>query len=118
MRNNYGENDKSSRKNIPRMKRRAWRADRRRGRQELASLAVARDSIAGAGEERLGARVPARVSWRSRKVPDRPLGEQVLERLSRRVRLGMDHPGTAAARIGKVRRRRQRQPSRAPRRPG
>jgi len=70
-RNNYGENDKSSRKNIPRHKRRVNRANRHRDQQALSGARGAVD-IEGAAtaEENLLKVRPQR--WR--KWPDATLG--------------------------------------------
>jgi hypothetical protein len=81
-RNVYGENDKSSRKNIPRRKRAPHRANRRRAGQILETIEGAVDEVAEEGAEmRLSSRRPK--SWK--KVPDKPLGEIVQNRLERRV---------------------------------
>lgn len=100
-RNRYGENDKSSRKNIPRAKRRRLRAERHRTHQALAVAVGAIDDRGGTlAEDRL-ARAPQGTHWR--KAPDTPLGMQVAAALDRRVRLGISAPATAQARIAKVR---------------
>lgn len=84
-RNWYGENDKSSRKNIRLNKRAVNSANRRR---PSAGLAVLRGAVeperATAVAERLAGVRPH--SWR--KWPDAPLGRFVANRLERRVRLG------------------------------
>lgn len=81
-RNTYGENDKSSRKNIP-LNQRLWnRAQRRLAREAFAAGTV--------DEERIDA-VEARLkrkrlqAWR--KWPDQPLGEVVKAKLARRAAL-------------------------------
>ena len=75
-RNTYGENAKSSRKNLPKAKARPNRANRRATHQALAEAegAVASE-MADAAEQRLAAKRPK--TWR--KQADVPLGE-VLER--------------------------------------
>ncbi|WP_146229427.1 hypothetical protein [Nocardia neocaledoniensis] len=82
-RNCYGENDKSSRKNIPRRKRMRNRADRRR--EGLFAGAVGAVDLAAAErcEVELLAKGPAS-RWRKR--PDVPLGEVVEWKLQRRAR--------------------------------
>jgi hypothetical protein len=42
---------------------------------------------------------------RWQKVPDKPLGEVVEERIRRRVRMGIDDPQSADEKIGRIRRR-------------
>jgi hypothetical protein len=75
-RNAYGENDKSSRKNIPRARRRAHKANRHADRQQLLKARGPIDAeLAELAEDRLRARRPK--SWR--KAGDAPLG-QILER--------------------------------------
>ncbi|MEV0381937.1 hypothetical protein [Nonomuraea sp. NPDC050643] len=104
-RNDYGENDKSSRKNIPRSKRAPHRANRRRAHQVLEAAVGAVDRVAEeAAEERLLVRRPK--SWR--KWRDAPLGESVQYRLERRMRLGIEGAAQGAARIRRVRQRLQR----------
>jgi hypothetical protein len=74
-RNVYGENDKSSRKNIPLARRRVHNANRHADRQQLLEAAGPIDAErAEAAEDRLRSRRPK--SWR--KSPDASLG-QVLE---------------------------------------
>jgi hypothetical protein len=103
-RNDYGENDKSSRKNIRRNKRNPNRADRHREHQVLAIATGIRivPEVVEHAEMKLLARKLAR---RRRKYPDAPLGDFVEGRLRRRVRLGMDDPATAEARIERIRQR-------------
>ncbi|MEV0352839.1 hypothetical protein AB0H88_44390 [Nonomuraea sp. NPDC050680] len=104
-RNDYGANDKSSRKNIPLRKRAPHRANRRRTHQTLEAAAGAVDELAEeAAEERLLATRPK--SWK--KWRDAPLGEIIQVRLERRIRLGIEHESQAAARIQRVRQRLQR----------
>ena len=82
-RNLYGENDKSSRKNIPRGRRRAHRANRRRADEALrAAVGPADEVVADAAEQVVRAMRPAVF----RKSPDVPLGEVVEYRLRQRVR--------------------------------
>jgi hypothetical protein len=104
----YGEHDKSSRKNIRRKKRGASRADRRRARQVLTGAeGPVAGSAADAAELQLLRRRPRLRSDRWRKGSDTSLGEYVENRLRRRLRLGVDDPVTARARIERVRKRRE-----------
>jgi hypothetical protein len=101
-RNDYGENDKSSRKNIPRNKKAPHRANRRRAGLVLGAARGAVDEAAEAAvEERLLSKRPK--SWR--KSRDAPLGEMVRYRLSRRMELGFEDPERGALRIESIRRR-------------
>jgi hypothetical protein len=85
-RNVYGENSKSSRKNIRRGKQRTHQDERRSVRQSLATPKVT--------DEAAGDEAEARSAIRSRfarlkgfhKHPDRPLGEVVGDKLIRRAR--------------------------------
>ena len=107
-RNDYGENDKSSRKNIRRNKRVPHRADRHRARQDLSGAEGA--VVAGLAErvaERSAARSPKYARGYGFKSPDAPLAEYVVEGLERRVRLGIDDPARAEARIDRIRRTRR-----------
>ncbi|WP_457033889.1 hypothetical protein [Kitasatospora sp. P5_F3] len=88
-RNWYGENDKSSRKNIRLNKQAVNKSNRRRPRTALAVLrGAAEPELAALTGERL-ARTRPQV-WR--KCADTPLGEYVQGRLERRARLGMTTP--------------------------
>jgi hypothetical protein len=79
-RNSYGENDKASRKNIPRAKARVNRANRHQDRQTL-------DSAVGAPEDERDDAVEQALLGRRRKVwrkwADEPLGELLARRRSR-----------------------------------
>ncbi|MEU4768689.1 hypothetical protein AB0H12_36120 [Actinosynnema sp. NPDC023794] len=100
-RNTYGENDKSSRRNTPRSKRLAHRADRHHADQALrAALGRADEASADRAEQVARDRRPA---W-FRKHPDAPLGEVVADRLRERVQAGMDQQERAEARLARVRR--------------
>jgi hypothetical protein len=106
-RNDYGENDKSSRKSIRRNKRTPNRADRHREHQVLAGATGVRiDEVAERAEAKLLARKPMWMTKRWRKYRDAPLAAIVANRLRWRVRLGIDEPATAQARIERIRRRR------------
>lgn len=81
-RNWYGENDKSSRKAIPRNKRRVNRVNRHAAAGELTRALGAPDmEAAEAVESRVEGRRP--VSWR--KEADLPLGEVIEKRLAFRA---------------------------------
>jgi hypothetical protein len=84
-RNTYGENHKSSRKNISRSKQRSHQDERRSVRQVLSS-AQARIASEVADEAQSQALVKGRIKKLQgfRKSPDRPLGEVVERRLRRR----------------------------------
>jgi hypothetical protein len=85
-RNTYGENQKSSRKNIPRSKRLSHQDERRSVRQALIS---GQGAVAGeaADEAELKALRKGRIKKLTafRKSPDHPLGEVVKQRLRRRT---------------------------------
>jgi hypothetical protein len=103
-RNNYGENDKSSRKNIPRSRAMMHRANRHRTRQVLGDAKGAPDAAVEDGvEQRLLNRRPKK--WR--KWRDSPLSEIVEYKLRRRVRLGIDVPERAEKRIWRIRQQRR-----------
>ncbi|MGW8604468.1 hypothetical protein ACWGLB_36650 [Streptomyces sp. NPDC055893] len=101
-RNNYGENDKSSRKNIRRNKRFPNSANRRHAQTALAALLGSPDDVrADAVEERMNGRRPKR--WQ--KFPDAPLGAIVDGALRHRVKMGTAQAESAAARLRSVRSR-------------
>ncbi|WP_406299775.1 hypothetical protein OG948_31865 [Embleya sp. NBC_00888] len=101
-RNGYGENDKSSRRNIRRNKRAVHSANRRREHLVLTALTGVRDGTgADAVEEGLFAKRPK--SWR--KAPDEPLAEALIRGFERRVRTGIEDGTTAERRIHHIRRR-------------
>ncbi|MFE3194283.1 hypothetical protein ACFXHA_35120 [Nocardia sp. NPDC059240] len=85
-RNDYGENDKSSRKNIPRTKRILNRSDRHRDRGQLAAATGRVDPTAAEYAET--ALLGQHSKWdtaRWRKRPDVPLGVIVRRTLQRRA---------------------------------
>ncbi|MEE1782912.1 hypothetical protein PUR71_08280 [Streptomyces sp. SP17BM10] len=101
-RNNYGENDKSSRRNIRRNKRAANSANRRREHMALAAFAGA----AAAGEpgtDTIDRALHRHRPKRWKKSPDLPLGQDVIGLLECRVRKGIDTEERAQARIRRVR---------------
>jgi hypothetical protein len=103
-RNDYGENDKSSRKNIRRSRQRKHRAERHRVRQDLGQArGVPDEGHADDLEQRAKGRHTRARHWR--KYPDAPLGEIVIFRLRERVKRGNADPAQAEARIRRIRRR-------------
>ncbi|MFC5753535.1 hypothetical protein [Actinomadura rugatobispora] len=103
-RNLYGENHKSSRKNIPRNRRIRHRTERHRVRQTLGQArGVPDERHDDAVEQRLKEKRPANAQWR--KAPDTPLNEVIEYRLLRRVKDGNAAPDQAESRIRRIRRR-------------
>lgn len=105
-RNDYGENDKSSRKSIRRNKRTPNRADRHREHQVLAG---ATGPVAADAAERVESKLLAKKSmWftkRWRKWRDAPLADVVTYKLRRRARLGMRAHEVVQDQIDRIRRR-------------
>lgn len=99
-RNSYGENDKSSRKNISRNKRNNVRADRRREHLVLAQSQP--DDV----DSELKRRRTRQAYWR--KLSDSPLAEIVARALRRRARVGIIDSEQAEAKIAKLPRVRRR----------
>jgi hypothetical protein len=105
-RNDYGENDKSSRKAIRQNKRMPNRADRHREQRILASaVGPAADEAAELVEDRLHAKKSMWLTKRWRKWRDAPLADVVVYKLRRRVRLGMAEPDATEDRVDRIRRR-------------
>jgi hypothetical protein len=113
-RNTYGENDKSSRKNIPRGKRLAVRAARRFVSVALVDVRGNVDAV-GVGEmsgvvgvvdggpaDKLEPRIAGRRLARFRKWRDEPLGVVVAYQLGRRVEADPAAAAVADARIRRV----------------
>ncbi|WP_406193056.1 hypothetical protein OH807_02065 [Kitasatospora sp. NBC_01560] len=100
-RNVYGENQKSSRKNIPRA-RRARHHALRRGEQ----LALERLRAFGGALDDSQVRFGRRGTGQWRKSADRPLGEVVTHRLERRTGPGDEAPPRVQEQVRRVRRRR------------
>jgi hypothetical protein len=102
-RNCYGENDKSSRKNIARNKRIRRRADRHHQRRSLAAAPgpVDKDTTALV-EDRITRPRHGERGDRWRKVPDEQLGLHVAARLKQRIDEDISAAGTEQARITKV----------------
>ncbi|MFD7256285.1 hypothetical protein [Streptomyces sp. NPDC059874] len=98
-RNVYGENQKSSRKNIPRS-RRARHHALRRGEQ----LALERLRAFGGAVDDSEVQFARRGTGQWRKSADRPLGEVVEYRLERRARLGIDTAPRNQERLQRIRR--------------
>ncbi len=105
-RNGYGENQKSSRKNIPRSKRAGHHA-LRRGEQLALERLRAFDGTVDDSEVRFARRRTGQ--WR--KSADTPLGEMVAYRLERRAELGIDAAPRNQGRLERVRRHRARRRS-------
>jgi hypothetical protein len=84
-RNTYGENQKSSRKNIPRSKQNSHQEERRSVRQ---ALIVAEGSIADEASDEAQSQALRKGRLKKlkafRKRPDEPLGDVVKSRLRRR----------------------------------
>lgn len=79
LRNTYGENAKSSRKNIPRSKRRSHQAERRAAKGALVSLKnTVEEDVAVAAELKVRERILEKKRKGFRKKPDSPLN-QVLQ---------------------------------------
>ena len=81
-RNTYGENAKSSRKNIARRKRARARGERRIAREAFAPAVLDEAWIDGVDAR---AKRTHRKGWQ--KFPDQPLGEVVQDKLARREAL-------------------------------
>jgi hypothetical protein len=107
-RNDYAENDKSSRKNIRRNKRVPNRADRHREHQVLSSAtgpAVAVEAAEQA-EAKLLAKKSMWITKRWRKWrDDARLADVVVRKLQRRAEAGMVDPATVEADVRRIRRR-------------
>lgn len=83
-RNTYGENQKSSRKNIPRSKQRSHQGERRTVRQALiAAQGVVADEVADEAQSQALRKGRIKRLNGFRKSPDSPLGE-IIERRSRK----------------------------------
>ncbi|WP_027576154.1 hypothetical protein [Bradyrhizobium sp. WSM1743] len=86
-RNTYGENHKSSRKNIPRSKRLSHQDERRAVRQALIpAQGDVPDEVADEAHSQVLRTGRIKKLRAFRKSPDRPLGEVVAGRLRRRKR--------------------------------
>ena len=82
-RNDYGENAKSSRKNIPRSKARAKRAYRRDVHRALKNVAAPLDDASADASEKQIAEARVHLD-EFRKSPDIPLAEHILKQKRRR----------------------------------
>jgi hypothetical protein len=101
-RNWYGENDKSSRKNIARNKRHRHRSERHRAQQQLsAAVGTVDESVEAGVDERL---TRARRGSRWRKFPDAQLGLYVAGTLAARAAKGISSAQAEQPRIERVRR--------------
>jgi hypothetical protein len=106
-RNNYGENNKGSRKSMRRNKRIPNRADRHREHRVL-SDAVGAVIPATAAELAEGVLLAKKSMWmtrRWRKLRDAPLAEIVAHKLRRRAQTGMQEAAAVDVRIERIRRR-------------
>lgn len=84
-RNTYGENQKSSRKNIARSKQRSHQDERRSMRQALvAAQGSPADDFVDEAQSQAISKGRMKKLQAFRKSPDRPLGEVVERRLQRR----------------------------------
>jgi len=84
-RNTYGENQKSSRKNIPRSKQRSHQEERRSVRQALlVAEGEFADEVADETQSQVLQKGRLKQLKAFRKSPDRPLGQVVERRLRRR----------------------------------
>lgn len=98
-RNTYGENDKSSRKNIRRNKQIVNRANRRLRRQEIAAAAgLPAPEAAENAEVMATGRRPKR--WH--KQADDPLGAVLLRKLTQSVDMGIGNPAKTMAKIERI----------------
>ena len=106
-RNVYGENNKSSRKNIRRNKRVPHRADRHREHQVLTAATGfgVTAEVAERAETTLYAKKSMWLTKRWRKWRDAPLVEVIESKLRRRAASGMVGPATVEAQIERIRRR-------------
>lgn len=96
-RNDYGENDKSSRKAIRQNKRLPNRADRRHGRQIMANaIGAVEPEVSDRAETRVRATRSAWAKRGWRKRPDTPLGDIVIRKLQRQAAKGIGSAGIAA----------------------
>ncbi|GAA1719855.1 hypothetical protein [Fodinicola feengrottensis] len=104
-RNDYGENDKSSRKHIRQNKRTPNRADRHRQRQVMASATGRMVDLDAAerAEVRLYLKKSMWFTKRWRKWPDAPLGDMVILQLRRRAARGMVNAADSQACIERIR---------------
>ncbi|MFE6863861.1 hypothetical protein [Nocardia sp. NPDC057668] len=104
-RNTYGENDKSSRKNIPRNKRVPNRSDRHHATQQLSkAIGPPNSEIASGAELSLTTKKSMWFTKRWRKSPDTPLAEALTWRLQNRTRRGMNTPEATTSRINRIER--------------
>ena len=82
-RNIYGENDKSSRKNIPRSKQRSHQAERRAVNQPLLQLSGKVDEdVVNEVEAETRKRAIKQKRWSFRKSPDVPLKSVLIRKIT------------------------------------
>jgi hypothetical protein len=85
-RNTYGENQKSSRKNIPRSKQLSHQAERRTVRQSLVSAqGDVAEEVADEAQSQVLRKGRMQRLGAFRKSPDTPLGEVIERRLRKRT---------------------------------
>jgi hypothetical protein len=101
-RNTYGENDKSSRKNIPRSRSLPHRANRRGARQALRPAA---DDAAALPVDQVEDGLKHRFPRRWRKTPDEPLGAVLERRVTEQADRGRIPEALAAEKLERIRRR-------------
>ena len=99
-RNGYGENSKSSRKNIRRRKRKPNRSNRRAAAVVLSASLDPADETA---VERAEVKLEGKKQKRWTKQPDIPLGQNVVKKLERRVRLEANGSPAIQAKLAAVR---------------
>jgi hypothetical protein len=76
-RNSYGENNKASRKLIPRRKASEHRQDRHKLDQETRQLAIIDETAADIAASAIRQDLNRRKTWRWKKQPDRSLAEHL-----------------------------------------
>jgi hypothetical protein len=87
-RNNYGENSKASRKNIPKAKARSNRAERRTVQQVVSE--VVSGSLPDEVEAQARSTGLKKVREKFKKWPDEPLVDAIQRKKEKRIRLGAD----------------------------
>lgn len=90
-RNTYGENDKSSRKNIPRSKARSHRAVRRVGKSAIERVGRLDEAAADAVHSTLATPRLQKGKWK--KTPDTPLGKVITRKRARNASKAADRGG-------------------------
>lgn len=98
-RNTYGENSKSSRKNIRLRKRKINRANRRADVQAVAKIS---HEIKPERAEQVESRRVTKPTRRWKKKADTPLAEVVQDQLNRRAQVGMELPANVENKIRRI----------------